>query len=68
MKVKEIVLAVGKRIHEFVGSGGWKAIVIIAILGMLAAIVSHYWILGFNWQAFLCFEIPLYVFLWMGLV
>ena len=62
MKVKEIVLAAGKRIHEFVGCGGWKEIVVIAILGFLAATVSHYWKLGFNWQAFLCFEIPLYAF------
>lgn len=60
--MKSMAIAVSDKLHEFVGRGGWAVITLIAILGILAAIVSHYWKLGFNWQAFLCFEIPLYAF------
>lgn len=34
----------------------------IGIIGIIMAIVGHYGTVGFNWAMFLCFELPLYVF------
>lgn len=34
----------------------------IGIVGIIMAIVGHYGTVGFNWTMFLCFELPLYIF------
>ena len=38
------------------------SIFLIAILGIVMAIVGHYGTVGFNWKWFLFFELPLYLF------
>lgn len=53
---------IGKILHKFIRSGGWITILVIAIIGILAAIVSHYSLMGFNWKWFVFFEMPLYGF------
>lgn len=53
---------IGQLIHKFIQSGGWVTILGIAFFGILAAIVSHYSLMGFNWKWFVFFEMPLYGF------
>lgn len=53
---------IGQLIHKFIHSGGWVTILGIAFFGILAAIVSHYSLMGFNWKWFVFFEMPLYGF------
>jgi hypothetical protein len=53
---------IGKLLHKFIRNGGWVTILVIAIIGILAAIVSHYSLMGFNWKWFVFFEMPLYGF------
>ena len=53
---------IGKLLHKFIHNGGWVTILVIAIIGILAAIVSHYSLMGFNWKWFVFFEMPLYGF------
>lgn len=53
---------IGNLLHKFIRSGGWVTILVIAIIGILAAIVSHYSLMGFNWKWFVFFEMSLYGF------
>ena len=54
---------IGNLLHKFiVEKRGWIVILIIAFLGILSAIVSHYSLMGFNWKWFVFFEMPLYGF------
>lgn len=47
---------------NFLTDGGGYALFIIALLGIAMAIISHYYLLGFNLMWFLFFELPLYIF------
>ena len=38
------------------------SIFLIAIFGIVMAIIGHYGTVGFNWKWFLFFDIPLYLF------
>ena len=53
---------IGNLLNKFIRSGGRITILVIAIIGILAAIVSHYSLMGFNWKWFVFFEMPLYGF------
>ena len=53
---------IGQLLHKFIHAGGWVTILGIAFFGILAAVISHYWSMGFDWKWFLFFEMPLYAF------
>ena len=53
---------IGKLLHKFIHGGGWVTILVIAFVGILTAVVSHYSLMGFNWKWFVFFEMPLYGF------
>lgn len=38
------------------------AIIVVAIAGIVMAVIGHYGTTGFDWKWFLFFELPLYVF------
>lgn len=56
---------------DFLTNGGGYALFIIALFGIALAVISHYYLLGFNLMWFLFFELPLYIFcgwaLWKAL-
>lgn len=54
--------AIWRKLHIFIKNGGWITIALIAFLGILSAVISHYSILGFDWKWFVFFEMPLYIF------
>ena len=62
MKMRNILLKCGKKIHNFLSKGGWITVLVVAFLGIFLAIVGHYGTMGFNWKWFVFFELPLYVF------
>lgn len=47
---------------DFLTNGGGYALFIIALFGIALAVISHYYLLGFNLMWFLFFELPLYIF------
>ena len=47
---------------DFLTDGGGYALFIIALFGIALAVISHYYLLGFNLMWFLFFELPLYIF------
>lgn len=51
-----------EKLHNFIKKRGLTAILIIAFLGILSAVVSHYSLMGFDWKWFVFFEMPLYGF------
>ena len=53
---------IGNLLNKFIRDGGWITLLVIAAIGILAAIVSHYYLMGFNWKWFVFFEMPLYGF------
>lgn len=56
---------------DFLESGGGYTLFVIALVAIAMAVVSHYFLLGFNLMWFLFFELPLYIFcgwaLWKAL-
>lgn len=47
---------IGNLLHKFIHDGGWVTLLIFAVIGILAAIVLHYSLMGFNWKWFVFFE------------
>ena len=56
---------------EFLKTGGGYFILAVALVAIAMAVISHYYLLGFNLMWFLFFELPLYIFcgwaLWKAL-
>lgn len=56
---------------DFLNTGGGYVLFVIALVAIAMAVVSHYYLLGFNLMWFLFFELPLYIFcgwaLWKAL-
>lgn len=57
--------------NDFLKTGGGYTLFVIALVAIAMAVVSHYYLLGFNLVWFLCLELPLYIFcgwaLWKAL-
>ena len=51
-----------EKFKKFVKKYWLAAYLWTAFFGILAAIISHYWSMGFDWKWFLFFEMPLYAF------
>lgn len=47
---------------EFLKTGGGYFILTVALVAIAMAVISHYYLLGFNLMWFLFFELPLYIF------
>ena len=53
---------IGTKMTNFLENGGMIAIFIVAIFGIILAIIGHYGTVEFNWKWFVFFELPLYIF------
>ena len=58
----EIISKIGEKIHWFISDGGWRVIIVFAIVAIMMAVVGYYGTHGFNLGWFLCLELPLYIF------
>lgn len=52
---------IGKKV-TYIVENYLLALVILAVLGIISAIIGHYGLLGFDWKWFVFFELPLYLF------
>ena len=52
---------IGKKV-TYIVENYLLALVILAVLGIISAIIGHYGQLGFDWRWFVFFELPLYLF------
>ena len=62
MKEIKIINKIGEKIHWFISDGGWRVIIVFAIVAIVFAIVGYYGTHGFNLGWFLFLELPLYIF------
>lgn len=53
---------IGKKV-AYIVENYLPALIILAIFGIISAIIGHYGKMGFNWKWFVFFELPLYLFL-----
>lgn len=58
----EILNKIGEKIHWFLTDGGWRVIIVFAVVAIIMAVVGYYGTHGFNVWWFLCLELPLYLF------
>lgn len=58
----EILNKIGEKIHWFLSDGGWRVIIVFAVVAIMMAVVGYYGTHGFNIWCFLCLELPLYLF------
>ena len=61
MKLR-ILSWIGKKV-TYIVENYLLALVILAVLGIISAIIGHYGQLGFDWRWFVFFELPLYIFI-----
>ena len=52
---------IGKKV-AYIVENYLLALIILAVLGIISAIIGHYGQLGFDWRWFVFFELPLYLF------
>lgn len=53
---------IGKKV-TYIVENYLLALLILAVLGIISAIIGHYGQIGFDWRWFVFFELPLYLFL-----
>lgn len=53
---------------DFLKTGGGYFILTVALVAIAMAVISHYYLLGFNLMWFLFFELPLYIFCGWALI
>ena len=52
---------IGEKVYAFVNDN-LDFVIVLAVVGIICAIVGHYGQMGFNLEWFLFFELPLYAF------
>lgn len=60
--MEKILNKIGEKIHWFLSDGGWRVIIVFAVIAIMMAVVGYYGTHGFKLGWFLCLELPLYLF------
>ncbi len=60
--MKKILNWIGNK-TSYIVKNYFPALIVLAVLGIILAIIGHYGKVGFDWRWFIFFELPLYLFL-----